>query len=539
MSFKRAIMISTVLLLLSVLASCSGSKSADDKQKVIDENLQNVNETGFPIVDEKITIDMFVPVDPDGYKYWDDLIVWEEYEKQTNIEVKWDKAQSAALEEKRNLALGSGTLPDVFYASGLPVMDILKHGQQGTFIELNDLIEEYAPNLSKLMEEYPEIRKSLTFPNGKIYSMPTLMAPDALSLRIGARPFINEKWLEKLEMENPETTDELYQFLKGVQETDLIGDGKDSEVPLGARNMDDVVDWMRGAFGLGNQGHPYLDLDPETNEMRFIPISDEYKEMIEYLHMLYSEELIEQNIFSIESNQYRSNGTSGIYGTTMYYDPTLLLGEGGQDFIGANALEGPYGDKAFVAVTPLVTGFGAFVITNENENPAATIRWMDHFYGEEGMKLIFMGVEGETYTEKEDGSFEYVDKIMNSSEGLTMDQELAKYVPWASIFAPAMFKQDYFKGSESSPLSLETAEQLKPYLPDEIWPDFTYTEEENKQLESLEADIIKYADENRDKFIAGTLALSEWDSYVDTVQKMGLDRYMEIQKEAYERYRKQ
>ena len=68
---------------------------------------------------------------------------------------------------------------------------------------------------------------------------------------------------------------------------------------------------------------------------------------------------------------------------------------------------------------------------------------------------------------------------------------------------PRYFKQDYFDGSESSKQSLETAAKVEPYLPDEVWPPFTYTEEEANRLSALAADIEKYVTEMRDKFING------------------------------------
>src|SRR5699024_12261768 len=76
--------------------------------------------------------------------------------------------------------------------------DLLKYGSQESFVPLNDLIEEYAPNLTELMEEDPSIRKAITFPDGNIYSMPALIEEDFLSLRLSARPWINQEWLEEI-----------------------------------------------------------------------------------------------------------------------------------------------------------------------------------------------------------------------------------------------------------------------------------------------------------------------------------------------------
>src|SRR5699024_2489828 len=139
------------------------------------------------------------------------------------------------------------------------------------------------------------------------------------------------------------------------------------------------------------------DLNKEDDTLRFYPTSDDYKEMLQYITKLYSEELIEQNIFSIETNQFLSNATDGRDGSTNWFSPVDSFGkEEGQKFTGMPALEGPNGDDKFARLGPTIPNLGAFLITSENEHPAATMRWIDYFYGDEGIKLFFMGIEGET-----------------------------------------------------------------------------------------------------------------------------------------------
>lgn len=60
------------------------------------------------------------------------------------------------------------------------------------------------------------------------------------------------------------------------------------------------------------------------------------------------------------------------------------------------------GDKLFTSVISPVNSLGHFSITNVNENPEATIRWIDYFWSDEGAKMFFMGLEGETYEETPD-----------------------------------------------------------------------------------------------------------------------------------------
>lgn len=534
------------MVTLIILTACKEdvNKTLNNNDVQSEENAQreelsqndHLAETEMPIVDKPITLKMFaaqqaIPAD------WNDLFIWNEYEKMTHIKVEWEQVPGESLEEKRNLALASGNLPDAFYISSIPSLDIYKYGQQGTFIKLNDLIEKYAPNLKQLMDEHPEIRKGMTFPDGNIYSLPSLVSPDYLSFAIGSRPYFHQEWLDELDMHMPESTDEFYDYLVAIKELDPVGNGK--TIPYGGTSITDLIGWLRGSFGLANKGvrNANIDLHPEKDEVRFYAISDDYKEMLEYIHKLYSEELIEQNIFTIEWGQYLANAAEGLYGSTVFYDPIELFGEEqGIKYDSGLALKGPNGEQAFTKVSPLVASIGNFAITSENENPAETVKWMDYFYSEEGTKFFYMGIEGETYEETPEGEIVYVDKIKNSEEGLTLEQEAAKYFAWIGGFV-GIVKQEYYSGSESTKGSLEATNKLQPYIPDELWPGFTYTEEENKFLTANGADISKYVTEMRDRFISGDAPFSEWDNYVKTIEDMGLKKYLEIQQSAYERYK--
>lgn len=529
---KIPFLVLAVMLLLQVACSEKGEPEAESA------NPENLNKADMPIVDESISLDFFAGHTPTTAEDWNDVLVLNTYEDMTNIDIKWNQVPIEGMSEKRNLALASGDLPDAFYASYIPTSDLLKYGEQGTFIKLNDLIDEYAPNLKKIFEENPDIEKGVTFPDGNIYSLPTIYSPEFLSNLIGAKPWINQKWLKQLGMENPETTDELYEYLKAVKETDLNGNGKNDEIPLGSVSMDRIIHWIGGSFGIGNKGnilHQNIDMDPEKDELRFFPIEDEYKEMLEYLNKLYSEGLIEQNIYTLEVEQYLANGASELYGATQFFNPIELFGkEVGENYIGGKALKGPHGDQLYVGVTSPVFQMGNFAITSENDNPAATVRWIDYFYSDEGTKLFNMGVEGKTYDETEEGP-KLLDKITNSKDGLTTTQELAKYLISPGGGHPGIIKQNYFTGSEASAGDLEVAEELKPYIPEEIWPTFTYTLEENKKLKSYN-DINKYVTEMQAKFITGDTSFSKWEDYVKTIKDIGLEDYMKIQQAAYERY---
>jgi len=279
-----------------------------------------------------------------------------------------------------------------------------------------------------------------------------------------------------------------------------------------------------------------IDEDPETGELRFYKATDEYKDMLEYMNKLFEEELIEQNIYTIEVDHFIANGSDGRYAAMNFFNPIDYFGtEVGSRYIPGNALEGPHGDKMFSSVLSPVNSLGHFSITNVNENPEATIRWMDYFWSDEGQKMFFMGLEGETYEETDDGP-ELKEVITDNPDGLTIQEALAQYIINPGGGHPIVDGPEYSTAPEFQPEDIENAEHNAPYLAEEPWPFFFYEDDEQDRLDSIGTDLSKYVGEMEAAFVTGEKDFSEWDEYLETLDKIGLEEYMEIQEAALERY---
>lgn len=533
MVFKKKLKTLFILSLVLILALVGcGKKSSGEVD--IEEAAKKVNKSGFPIVDETLKLTMLAPssTTPD----WGDVLVYNEYKEMTNIEIDWEMISKDGLDERTSITLNTDDYPDAFHSAGLSAHDIAKYGAQGIFVPIEDLLEEYAPNFTKLMEENPNIRSAITMPDGHIYSFPRIFDPEFKSVLSGWKLWLNNDFLTALDMEEPKTLDEYYDFLVAIKEENPTGNGENNEVPLQVNGDSNMIKVFGGAYGLFNRGemNKHIDMDPESDELRFIPTAPEYKELLQFLNKLYEEKLVNQDLYTVKSEQVRAMGVDGLFGSVVTTDPAS--GYDHEGYIGAVALEGPHGDAVYGNVKDAVVAVGGFVITDKNPNPAATIRWMDYFYSDEGTKMYFMGKEGVTYEELPDGSVEYTDLINNNPDGLSYTDAISKYMTWRGITYPGIVKEAYFKGSEGLPTSIEAAEKFQDNVPDEIWPTFNFKPEESDVLSSIGVDIEDFVTEKNAEFITGVESFDNWDDYVNKLEGMGLDEYMGAYQSAYERY---
>ncbi|WP_284645869.1 extracellular solute-binding protein [Paenibacillus silviterrae] len=521
------VLLSTLVVTGLTLTACNsdpgkenGDKSAADAAK------GGVAQTGFPIVKEPIKLKMFTRIAPSNGPF-KDMPVFQEYEKMSNIQVEFIEAPTDGFAEKKNLLFASNELPDALYRSQLTPLEATRYGAGGQLIPLEKLIDSYAPNLKKLMETYPEIRSAITTPEGHIYAIPGIVSVGAA--RTDKR-WINQAWLKKLNLKEPETTDELYEVLKAFRDRDPNGNGKQDELPMTARNGLSIVPIMAGSFGLDFQLGYNINL--ENDKVNIWMGSDRNKELLVYLNKLYSEKLLDTELFTQKEAQYLAKQGTG--NTGLFFDQTnnpMLDGKVADQYVGIAPFKGPHGDRLQLAA-PVPRDFGAFAITSVNKHPEATMRWIDYFFGDEGSTLLRFGRLGEHY-EMRNGIPYYTDAFLASSNGAQ-----AKITPYAGGGAPHLISEKV-ASFINPPQVQEAQKKLDPYMPKIRYAAPMFDEATAQKVNVLRNDIDKYYEEQSTKFIAGALSFDKWGEFQATLKKMKIDELQKLYQDAYDNLKKQ
>lgn len=521
--FQKVGSLATVITILmtSVVGCTSGDAQTptESTDSVQSEKAVNVNPEGYPVVNEPISIKALGYGEP-GAGEWKDYPIFSEISGKTGVDVEFQTISGDGATEKLNLILASNELPDVFF-SGLSTTMITKYANQGMFTPLERLIEEYAPNLTKIFEERPEIRKAITMPDGHIYALPGINS-ETQTKGISTQIILNKTWLDNLGLEIPTTTEEFQNVLKAFKTQDPNGNGKNDEIPFSYEPVPPYNVWngdtgLSGAFGVVDGTENIMVKD---NALHFTPIQEGYKEYIKWTRDMYAEGLLDAEIFTQDHNQYMSKVTSDYLGGYLTNGP---VESSKVEWISIAPLIGPNGDQLWSSIDFSID-LNRAIISSTNIHPEATMRYLDSFYEKENsLKLRY----GNTLVEK-DGKYE----VVPNEPGIS-SQAPGPYVPSLENLAMA---DDMIK-TEKDAKADARYEVYKPFLA-EAMPLVTFLPDESKEISTISTDIKNYVNENKGKWTTGQSDIDEdWDGYIKTLENMRLDRYMEIYTTAYERYK--
>ena len=267
---------------------------------------------------------------------YDSNTVLNELQEKAGITIEWD-TMSDSLSEQVNIRIAGDMLPDAFMGVGFSNYDISTYGDDGTFIDLTPYInEDVMPNLTKILEEHPEIRSAITMADGKIYGLPAAeqmgtagvgIETDMSIYTIPQFSMINKAWLDYLGLEIPTTLDELHTCLKAFADNDMsatyYGNAAGTTIPM-STGFDQWC-WGQNIFyaGFGFTNWPNdvcndLVLN-DDGTCSFVCNTDAYRQAVTYFHDWYAEGLMDIEMFSQDTNQLIAKCSQGYVGVSTWW----------------------------------------------------------------------------------------------------------------------------------------------------------------------------------------------------------------------------
>lgn len=523
-------------LVLALIISFTGCKnSTSSVVKPIDG--EAMTENTLPISEEGITLTMWCQNKSQGYvKSYNDYEAFKLIGEKTGVNINFIHPTGAG-KEQLHILLASGDYPDIIRYYFGNDYTTLKAYRDGVFIELDEYIDKYAPNFKKIISENESYKEHLNLISENILCFPILRDDERFMAYDGY--FMRQDWLDKVGLSVPETIEEWETVLKAFRDNDLAGGGK--TVPFATSGtMHNQV--FCGAFGLAS--YPSYFLNPVTKRVTHHVLEPEFKNFLTLLNKWYMEGLLDKNFFSASMQQLDSMMLNGVLGS-VYIDnnnsiPKYMQSKPDLDLVAVPFPKDKDGNRYHPQLSSMVnlSDFGA-VITSACKYPVEAVRFFDYLYTKEASDLMYWGVEGESYTIEEDGTYKFTDLIINNADGKTPYEAINKYMTntgfpglhqYQSMVALEANFHDKLKATKNQSVeySMQTDKTLRV-------PSFPLTLEELEETNRIDADLNIYLSEMIQKFIAGYEPLSNFDEFVSQAKQLGIERAIEIRQNAYDR----
>lgn len=469
-----------------------------------------------------------------NYSSINDTEFGKKLQENTGITVEFQHPAVGQVAEQFNLLLSKSTLPDIIEYSWLTYAGgPQKAIEDGVIIPLNDVIDNYCPNLKAYLEANPDVDRMIKTDDGAYYCFPFIRGGEKLKTSTGL--MLRGDWLEELDMEVPKTMDEWYEVLTAFKEE------KGAEAPFTyLYSSAGLTDNNPFAYAYGAPRNFYIGDD---GKVHYGAIEDGYREYLKTMNKWMSEGLLDVDLATLTGDQVTAKVTNGTAGASFGWCGSSLgtwTNAGKTTTESFSLVPAPYptlesGAKPeFGQKDNAYVNMGGAVITTSCKDVELAARLLDYAYSEEGHMLFNFGIEGVSYT-MENGEPIYTDLLLKNPD-LSITHAMAGYIR-ANYNGP--FVQDEAYASQYYTLDAQK-EAIELWSDtnagNHILPPVTPTVDESKEQAQIMNEINTYRDEMTLKFILGNKSFDEWDDYVKTIKGMNIDRVLEIQNAALERY---
>ena len=524
---------------LSMTACGSGSSTAATSVKE-----SSVGDLKFPLK-EKATLTGLTSYPSGSESEPNNRTIFKRLEKDTNVHVDWTAIPSDQWGDKITLQMSNmDQLQDFVFSAGFGDTDLLRYAEQGVIINLEDYIDKYMPNLSKVFKDHPEYRTMSTDKDGHIWALPWIeqLGEGKTAIQaVGNMAFINKKWLDFLGLEIPKTTDEFENVLKQFKEhsseiqKEFGIDG--SVIPMscivGGGNEDCML--LINGFGEGygdNDNGKHIAVT-DDNKVVCTATTEGYKKGVKWLHQLNEEGLIDPEAFTQDWSTYVAKGKSGRYGVCFTWDVANI--DNLKDWVPLPALTADVRN-----ITPMngsyTSGFdrGRCVVTSKAKDPALVCAWLDQMYAPIQSPQNNWG----TYGEKDD--FDIFEMSKNDK-----GEPMLKHAPLGDaspvevreaecVGGPLAVLNDYYNVYVTCPDDAQyRLDWIKDiYTPDmkmkNVYPNVFMDTEDIAELSDLQADLVTAINTTKADWMMNGFTDADWDKYLKDLEGYKLSEYLDI-----------
>jgi putative aldouronate transport system substrate-binding protein len=458
-----------------------------------------------------------------------DWEIFKEIEKKTGAKIEFQAVPATSMEEKKKILIATNSVTDFIHVSN---QDGREQGPEGVFLNLKDYLDQ-APNIKKYYDDNPEAKAQATAANGGLYTVPNLDS------YVGAKGFDNAWYvrkdlMDKYGIKSPTNLDEFYQMLKEFKKHNPDSYPLTVYPPAPGDKTSLYSIFMRAFTGITG----LISFNPANEQFAFAGDQKGFKDALLFMNKLYSEKLLDPEYSLLTRAQYDERLISNKSFVTYFWKSDIeaivkkgKTSSGNAEFNldGFMQFAAP-GVKNYQFARSVVSGNG-IALSAKVKDKAAAVKVLDFLIGDEGKKLLSLGIEGKTYS-MVDGKPRFLESFGTAPyNGLRKDWGVW-YPGIGSDFAIARVAWE-------SALDEKTKKINAAYEPIIIPAPRSYvkTKEEQELEKSKLSNLTKFMDQKMSEFVVGKAPITD-DSikqFIDQAKKTGLDEILNMYNTAYKR----
>lgn len=471
-----------------------------------------------------------------------------ELEAKCNCNIKWQEDTDDSWNNQKKASLAAGEVPDVTI-DGFNSGDMSQYGS--LFLDLKPELKKM-PNVSKMFRTDPYAKIVSTTIDGKILGTPSVARP--LNARTSSHLFINKTWLDKLGLKTPTTWDEFETDLKAFKTRDPNGNGKNDEIPFdfNSPNTDGFGAFepnvFLSSFGIVVPMSSY-GMYSQNGKIRSYFTDPRYRQLISWLHRMWSEGLISSEAFTHDWSKYEStakgDGKTAKVGATIMWTPSDIFGsELGKQYVTIPSLK--YDKNQTVKPVWSYSGDGdaygpdKAVISAKAVNKDAAIKLVDAMYSPD--MSVQMRYGSFNTCVKKNATNDYVvlkpsDKTKNSSDW-QFENSLGDRAP---VWIDTSMKLDLpAEQTEVRPVDRVYDSDFKNvnFNTDILYQNMPSTTDETNTMARNATGITQYAMSSFATWVTKGGIDQGWDTYVKKLNQNHLGQQLQIEQKIYDRYKK-
>ena len=552
-------LVSATALVATALAGC-GKTSEENTQKTAVGEAEGTAKEDLPFSKyaETVTVHLGGSMNPnakipDGMSYEDNSYT-RFLKDDLNIKVVYDwVASSSDYDEKMNLCIGSGTIPEMMNVNATQYRALLKYDM---IQPLDQYFEDYASDKLKgfVKSGGEELKKCITNDKGEMMAIP------APSMMVGEmnEMWIRQDWLDKLGLEAPRTWDEMVKVAEAFVTQDPDGNGEDDTIGiLGPSNSDHMNAIGGNQYGLDPlfssfQSYPQYWLQGEDGTVEYGSIQPETRDALEKISELYTNKLIDpEMLVRSDSKEPLLAGKVGIFfgpwwsGYTVA-DATLAGAADWQAYFTPLSEDGNYYTHMAEPTTQYV------VASKACKNPEAAFKIVNYLikneqkWVDEGVSTTEMGTADfyplyNTYDNADEievsydvltkylaGEITMDDVDFSTHKLLKSDMEAVKKLkkePYDD-FSLDKWNLDSDIAKNNLPRLVAILVGDAPSVNEKYVPVYNAYNGQTETMETKWANLKKMEEETFSKIVMGKADISEFDTFVENWKSQGGDQIL-------------